>query len=326
MLQNLPQQVYPFLVQLYAQIIRLSVVPSQWCKSTAIFIPKANKQNKADPKSYRPICLSNVLFKVLEKLIQTYLERQNIYPNKLSPHQHGFRPNKSTLTALSNLVNYIETNFHCSQQTLALFLDIQGAFDNISPSRAIKILEDWGTPKHITNTLRDYYGNRVIVTTVNPTAKENNIYPTKGTAQGNVLSPVLWNCIANRIGDIIDKHNIEGYLFADDVVIAASNPNTNDAANLLQTAIKEIEAWANEEGLSFNTSKSHAILFYGHKHGDPPPIPPPLYLNNQLIKYENETTYLGILLTDQLDWSSHFNRAFNRAKSDMVRINKALHK
>jgi len=223
------------------------------------------------------------------------------------------------------LVNYIESNLHRNQQTLALFLDIQGAFDNISPSRAIKILEDWGTPKHITNTLRNYYSNREIVTTINPTAKETNIYPTKGTAQGNVLSPMLWNCVANRIGDIIDKLNIEGYLFADDVVIAASNTNINDAANLLQTAIREIETWANEEELSFNTSKSHAVLFYGQKHGDPPQYPP-LYLNNKPVKYEHETTYLGVLLTDQLDWLSHFNRAFDRAKSDMVRVNKALHK
>jgi len=325
MLQNLPKQVILYLVNLYKHIITLSAVPLQWCESKAIFIPKANKPNKADPKSYRPICLSNVLFKVLEKLIQIYLEQQNIYPNKLTPRQHGFRPNKSTLTALSNLTNYIETNFQKNQQTIAVFLDIQGAFDNISPTRAIKILEEWGTPEQITNTLKDYYNNRTIVTTIKPTNKELKIYPTKGTAQGNVLSPVLWNCIVNYIGTIMDKYNIEGGLFADDVVVADSNPNTNDTANKLQMALNEIEAWANEEDLSFNISKSHAILFYGHKRGDPPQYPP-LYLNNQILSYKTETMYLGVLLTDQLQWINHFNMVFSRAKRDMIRINKALQK
>jgi hypothetical protein len=58
----------------------------------------------------------------------------------------------------------------------------------------------------------------------------------------------------------------------------------------------------------------------------PPPQYPPLYLNNQIISYKTETTYLGVLLTDQLKWTSHFNRAFSKAKKDMVRISKALHK
>ncbi len=153
-LKNLLKQVIINLTQIYQQCINLSYVPTQWCQSKAIFIPKPNKAKKEDPKSYRPICLSNTLFKILEKLIQTLLERLNIYPSKLSPPQHGFRSNRSTLTALSSLTNFIETNNQRNQQTLAIFLDIQGAFDNISPLRALKILEAWGTPKQIINTLK----------------------------------------------------------------------------------------------------------------------------------------------------------------------------
>ncbi len=293
-LKNLPKQVIVYLTHIYQHCILLSYVPLNWCCSKAIFIPKPNKPNKEDPKSYRPICLSNTLFKILEKLIQTYLERSNIYPSKLTACQHGFRSNRSTLTALSTLLNYIESNLHHNQQTLAIFLDIQGAFDNISPIRAIKILEAWGTQVQITNTLLSYYNNREITTTINSSNKTLTIYPTKGTAQGNVLSPMLWNCVINQVGSIMDKYNLGGCLFADDVVIAASNPSTQTATNTLQQALNEIVAWADEEGLSFNVSKSHAVLFYGQKQHDPP-IYHRIYLKNQDIAYKNETMYLGVL-------------------------------
>jgi hypothetical protein len=208
MLKNLPKKVIVYLTHIYKLIIKFSHVPMQWCKSKAIFLPKAGKANQNDPKSFRPICLSNTLFKVLEKLIQAHLEQAEIYPKKLTPRQHGFRPSRSTLTALSQLTNYIETSKHLNQQTIAVFLDIQGAFDNISPQNAIKILKDWGTPEAITNTLLNYYSKREIITSINPSHKTLTIYPTKGTAQGNVLSRMLWNCIANKLGTIMDKYNL----------------------------------------------------------------------------------------------------------------------
>ncbi len=76
MLKNLPIKVINHLSTIFHNIIIYSFVPAQWCISKAIFIPKNNNTPKTDPKAYRPICLSNVLFKILEKLIQNYLERK----------------------------------------------------------------------------------------------------------------------------------------------------------------------------------------------------------------------------------------------------------
>ncbi len=105
---------------------------------------------------------------------------------------------------------------------MAVFLDIHGAFDNIKPENAIKKLEDGGTPINITDTLKNYYDKCQIITQILPSNKEIKIYPTKGTAQGNVLSPMLWNTVVDSVGAIMEKHNIEGCMFADDIVLAAS--------------------------------------------------------------------------------------------------------
>ncbi len=78
MLQHLPLKVIEYLENLYSFITKKSYVPTKWCQSKAIFIPKNNSVNKNIPKAFRPICLSNVLFKVYEKLIQNFLELQQI--------------------------------------------------------------------------------------------------------------------------------------------------------------------------------------------------------------------------------------------------------
>ncbi len=71
--------------------------------------------------------------------------------------------------------------FDQKQHTVAIFLDIHGAFDNIDPNRALKVLNTWGTPEQITNTLQDYYYNkRKIITNITPTETTLQIYPTKG--------------------------------------------------------------------------------------------------------------------------------------------------
>jgi hypothetical protein len=220
-------------------------------------------------------------------------------------------------------VDYIETGFYHKQNTLAVFLDIHGALDNINPSRALKILGNWGTPTAIINTLQNYYNNRTIITTLAPTEAQLKIYPTKGTAQGNVLSPMLWNCIVNRIGDMMDSLNIGGCIFADDVIIAARGSDLTQIHSIIQTALNHINAWAEEEGLRFNTGKSHSLLF--NSRGKNLPIPP-LMLNGKILNHQSTTKYLGVLVDGGLRWHDHLNQAVVRAKRDMVRINNTLSK
>jgi len=323
MLKNLPPKVINFLVNIYENIVKFSFIPNKWCESKAIFIPKNGKTNKTDPKAFRPICLSNVMFKILEKLIQNYLEQNHIYPGNLSNRQHGFRPNMSTLTALTTFTNYIENSFSHGEMTLAVFLDIHGAFDNIQSERAINILRKWGTPKSITDTLLNYYSKRVITTNIAPTNENIKIFPTKGTAQGNVLSPMLWNCIVDQVGKIMDKHEMGGVIFADDIAFATSGVNINHIVDKTQNALKDIEAWAKEEGLKFNLGKSHSLLFQNNTikyHLKP------IILNGQNLNQMQSTKYLGVTLNNRLRWIDHFNTVFKAAKRDIIIINKALHK
>ena len=94
-------------------------------------IPKPGKTSYTDPKSFRPISLSNYLLKALEKLC-VWNTDETLETNPLSIQQHGFQRGKCTDRAISKTVNFIEQSLE-KKQCLAVFLDIKGAFDTICP-------------------------------------------------------------------------------------------------------------------------------------------------------------------------------------------------
>ncbi|KAG8171935.1 hypothetical protein JTE90_009568 [Oedothorax gibbosus] len=50
----------------------------------------------------------------------------------LSASQHAYQPGKSTNTALYNLSFILEKNIYAKETAIAVFLDIEGAFDKVS--------------------------------------------------------------------------------------------------------------------------------------------------------------------------------------------------
>ena len=89
----------PILTLLFIESINQGKMPLFWSEAnvTALF---KNKGDKLDPGNYRPISITSVPCKILEKLIRnsftTYLKANNL----ISPHQHGFVSNKACNTNL----------------------------------------------------------------------------------------------------------------------------------------------------------------------------------------------------------------------------------
>ena len=65
---------------------------------------------------------------------------ETIELNPIHTRQNGFITDRNTDTHISNVVNYIEKHIHREQHVLAVFLDIQAAFDKIDPKQINKAL------------------------------------------------------------------------------------------------------------------------------------------------------------------------------------------
>ena len=102
---------------------------------------------------------------------------------------------------------------------LGIFLDIQGAFDNI-PFVAIKrALEKTKAKGNVSNWILHFITTRKLKLNLQGVALI--IWILAGAPQGGVLSPFLWNIVLNSLIILLDtlKHLLA---FADDLAIIIS--------------------------------------------------------------------------------------------------------
>ena len=156
LLQKLNADVIKYLAVLFRASMALECVPLCWRKSMAIFIPKPGKDSYDNPKAYRPITLSSFIWKTFEKIILDEIETTYLSVNPISKKQHAFRKGSSCDSAMSMFVDKLEKAVYNGKYALGIFLDIQGAFDNLNLMAAIKGLETKRISRNIINHYREY--------------------------------------------------------------------------------------------------------------------------------------------------------------------------
>ncbi|MCP4494258.1 MAG: hypothetical protein GY820_44190 [Gammaproteobacteria bacterium] len=165
----------------------LQHVPSLWKESTGIFIPKPGKTDYNHPKSYRTITLSPVMLKLQEKAILWHMQHDLNIAKDISKRQYGFKKGCSTEAALHKVAHTIERRIAKKGFVLGVFLDIEGAFDNVSfkaISEAIRSTEaDPSTAQWIINMVTNRY--------INIRHKQNTkrIHIKRGCPQGVFFLP-----------------------------------------------------------------------------------------------------------------------------------------
>jgi len=91
------------LSSLYSQLLSVGFVPDSW--KNAIIIPVFKKGLVEKVNNYRPISLTCVIGKIMERIIAVELYKHLRYNDLLSAVQHGFMKGKSTCTNLLECVN-----------------------------------------------------------------------------------------------------------------------------------------------------------------------------------------------------------------------------
>jgi hypothetical protein len=103
------------------------------------------------------------------------------------PDRHAFHKGHCTENALSHMVDTVERAVTRRKYALAVFLDIKGAFDNLTSEWIAKGMQRHGVDAEITSWFCAYLNSRFC------RVKDSNKYfrLVKGTCQGGVLSPTV---------------------------------------------------------------------------------------------------------------------------------------
>lgn len=272
-------------------------------------IPKPNKPDYTNPKAYRPIALLNCLGKVLEKIIATRLSHLAETHHLLNTHQHGGRPKRNAIDAVAALVNLIEINKKGGLVTSALFLDVKGAFDNVSSSRLLRTLRNLLLPPPLLSWVTSFLSSRQTALAFN--SKTEPMQPvTTGIPQGSPTSPILFLLYLHPLFQHLNATFPQAYLpsYVDDVAIVVTSKHETINANLLTLIATEILRWSTHNHLSFDGPKTELMHFQIRRIPIEPTHLEVTLPDGNTIKPALELRWLGMILDPGLTFTHHIRR------------------
>ena len=154
-------------------------------------IPKPNGKT-------RPLGIPCIWDRLVQQCIKQILEP--ICEAKFSNNSYGFRPNRSVEHAISRTYSLLQrAHLH-----YVLEFDIKGFFDNVNHSKLIKQLWTLGIQdKQLLFVLK-----RILKAPIRM-PDGSTVYPTKGTPQGGIISPLLANVVLNELDHWVDSQWVE---------------------------------------------------------------------------------------------------------------------
>ena len=121
MLKHMPPSSLEVLLGIYNDIWDGGCFPSDWRKATVIPIPKLGK-DPTNPSNYRPIALTSCICKTFERMVNCRLVWYLEYNAILTPHQSGFRKNRSTIDQIIKLESAVREAFIKREHMVAIYL------------------------------------------------------------------------------------------------------------------------------------------------------------------------------------------------------------
>ena len=255
----------PCLTAVVNRSLDLATFPSEW--KHALITPLLKKPS-ADPlvlSNYRPVSnlpfLSKVVERIVSKQLTTYLQENNLYP----VFQSAYRQCHSVETALLRVQNDILQAIDEQQGVILVLLDLSAAFDTICHDILLHRLKHrFGISGDALKWISSYLHQRSQSVLRNGQISASLPIP-HGVPQGSVLGPILFSLYTSPICEIVNEHNIQFHLYADDTQIYMrfsfrTNPSIHSAMNSVQQCIADINAWMDGNKLKLNGDKTELIL------------------------------------------------------------------
>ena len=153
-LKECAEEIYLPLTDIFQKSLSSGEVPEDWRKANITCIFK--KGSKQDPGNYRPVSLTSVICKVLEKAVRKGIVKHLTVNKLLSDRQFGFRKNRSTILQLLTVMNEWSEALDNNAQVDTVYLDFRKAFDSVPHRRLLKKLAGYGIKGNLLEWLKTF--------------------------------------------------------------------------------------------------------------------------------------------------------------------------
>ena len=205
------------------------------------FVTPVHRKN--DPQlvtNYRPISLTTIISKTLEKIVRKQMIC-HLLENSINPeNQDGFMRKRSRASNLLNCLDKWTKNFDHGLETDVIYLDFQKCFDSVSHSKLLFKLSKIGFEKKAHKWLNSFLTDRKQCVKIGNCLSEPSLV-LSGVPQGTVLGPILFLCFTYDLPSTVLHSEIS--MYADDSKLFRPIKSVEDV-NLLQEDLNRIVNWA----------------------------------------------------------------------------------
>ena len=320
LIQHARNIIIPALVEMFISSMTLCYIPVWWKKVRVIFIPKNGKRDRTQAKAYRPISLTSIILKIMEKIVDEHIKSSHLKTCGLNKFQFAYSKGKSTVTALHTLTQKLEKSIEYKEVAFCAFLDIEGAFDNASHASIRLAMNKRGLHGSIVDWVSAMLTHRCIISRLGESTIK--VSTSKGCPQGGVLSPMLWSLIVDELLNNLVSMGFEVIGYADDIALVVRGKHDETISNRMQTALNYTLTWCRREGLNVNPSKTTLVIFTRRRQVN---IKAPS-LDGVELTFSTQVKYLGIILDNKLNWNNHLEHVVNKATSAFWACRRAIGK
>ena len=276
-------------------------------------MPIFKSGNKSEATNYRPVSLTSIPCKLMERIIRkrilTFLTDNDI----LSDKQCGFLSKRSTLLQLLKIFDQWTLALDNKVEVDVVYLDFRKTFDSVPHRRLIAVLNG-----KTLNWIKAFLSGRQQRVVVNGTFSTwQNV--TSGIPQGLVLSPALFTIYINSLPEAVES---ELYLFGDDAKLYRKTHSDADQ-KILQDALRKLGSWSSSSLLQFNEKKCVKMFLTTKKDSTERHY----FMNTtkmlENVRWEKD---LGVLTDHKLNFDLHIAEKLKNANSMLAIIKKCFMK
>ncbi|CAI2738296.1 unnamed protein product [Dicrocoelium dendriticum] len=238
--------------QIFRHSLEAGRLPVAWKLGTVKPIYKGG--DRQDPANYRPICLTSVLCKLVERILKRALQLHFENLNIISCAQHGFRRARSCTSNLLVARENWARSLDAGKRLDMVFVDFSKAFDKVPHERLLLKLRGTGVSGNVLSWIADFLNGRTMRVKVNE-AYSTPVQMTSGVPQGSVLGPELFKIFIN---DLPSELQMDCLVYADDMKLWMEVTCLEDA-DRLQASLDILHDWSANWQLPINCEKCSVL-------------------------------------------------------------------
>ena len=309
LLKSLVSELCEPLTIIFNNSLQTGLLPALWTES--IIIPIFKKSSRFNPLNYRPVSLTSVVCKIMERVLAEYLWEYILANDLISAEQFGFRKQHSTIDQLILTYEAI-TRMHDAGEIVDLvFFDYAKAFDRVSHEVLLTKLSHLGISGKILRWIEMFLTGRLMrVRAAN--AMSDHAPVESGVPQGSVLGPVLFLLYINHV---VSGLRCSYKIFADDIKIylGYTVDNTAEGSASLQLDIDHLVNTSASWNLQINSDKCAVMRFSSRSLHPPAGSISPYRVNSESLKFVDDHPDLGINIGTSLKFHAHIRTRANIA-------------